>query len=275
MSPFDGMHDSPRLLLVGCGNMGGALLSCWIAKFPAWSFSVISPTPVPDEIAAHTDVYKAASEVLSSGEAVFDVIVLAVKPDVIASVCKTVEGLYGDQTLFISIAAGKTVDEIAQSLPYRQPLIRVMPNTPAQIGKAASVGFTGPFVSSEHKDAAEALFTAAGTFDWLTHENLFDAVTAVSGSGPAYVFYLIEALEQAALAEGLPPELSASLARQTLVGAAALADHQEDLPAASLREAVTSPGGTTEAGLKVLMDGRFEKILKETVKAATARGKAL
>lgn len=274
MTPYDGTHAGPRLLLVGCGNMGSALLSCWVAQLKGWQLSVISPTPIPKDLENNVSLYAAAADVGSAIDP-FDIVVLAVKPDLISVVLPEIASFYNDHTVFISVAAGKTTQTIAALLPENQPVIRVMPNTPARIGRAASVGFAADSTHKSHRTYAEVLFSAAGTFDWVEDESLFDAVTAVSGSGPAYVFYMIEALEKAALSEGLPEDLARTLARQTVIGAAALAESQPGIKASELRGAVTSPGGTTEAGLKILMDGRFDEILEQTIKAAAERGRAL
>ncbi|PZQ45538.1 MAG: pyrroline-5-carboxylate reductase, partial [Micavibrio aeruginosavorus] len=157
----------------------------------------------------------------------------------------------------------------------QQPIVRAMPNTPASIGKGMSVAGAAHGTSEDIMLTAHKLLSALGLVEWVKDEGLLDPVTAVSGSGPAYVFYLIEALAEAGLQAGLDKDFAMTLARQTVVGAAALAEHDAEIPAHRLRENVTSPNGTTAAALSVLMDGRLQDVMNEAVAAATKRGKEL
>lgn len=240
--------------LLGCGNMGGALLSRWQAE-DMGPVAVIDPATggaVPPE-----------------GRP--DVLVLAVKPQVWREAVMPLADRVGPLTLVVSVMAGVTTADLA-SVFAGSAIVRAMPNTPAAIGMGATALFTGAGDLAE--GAAEALFGPAGTTLWLTDEGDFDAVTAVSGSGPAYVFAFIEALAAAGEAAGLEAGLAARLARATVTGAAALAAADAAVTAEELRRRVTSPGGTTAAGLAVLMLGLWP-LLTDTVAAAAARSKGL
>ena len=179
-----------------------------------------------------------------------------------------------NRTPILSIAAGQSLANFAAYFEPERPVIRAMPNTPAAIGKGMSVAIPNNHATEAHRRIAQNLLSAAGEFLWLESESQMDAVTAVSGSGPAYVFYLMEALAKAATEAGLPEDQAMILARQTVIGSAALAERDAS-PPGLLRRNVTSPGGTTEAALAVLMDGRFEEIMTKAVAAATARSKEL
>lgn len=250
--------------LLGAGNMGGALLARW------WDaglrdVAVIDPKPgpLPPGIAAVRVPPPGSPAVL----------LLAVKPQVWREAAGPLAGRVAPGTLVVTIMAGITEAAVAAAFPGAA-VVRAMPNTPARLG----LGITA--LHSANADAAqralaEALMAAAGETAWLDDEAEFDAVTAVSGSGPAYLFAFVEALEAAAGAAGLPPALAARLARRTVIGAAALAAEPGADPAA-LRVAVTSPGGTTAAGLGVLSGaGGLEELLKGAVAAATARAREL
>jgi pyrroline-5-carboxylate reductase len=248
--------------LLGCGNMGGALLGRWLAE-DMGPVAVIDPAPrgLPPGVSA--DVTPPAGRP--------DVLVLAVKPQVWREAAAPVAAFCGPMTLVVSVMAGVTTADLAAVFP-NSAIVRAMPNTPATIGMGVTALFTTAGDLAE--GAAEALFGPAGTTLWLSDEAAFDAVTAVSGSGPAYVFAFIEALATAAVAAGLEPGLADRLARATVTGAAALATAESRLPAAMLRDRVTSPGGTTAAGLAVLMPG-LSPLLVDTVAAAAARSRAL
>jgi pyrroline-5-carboxylate reductase len=182
--------------------------------------------------------------------------------------------MIGPATVVVSIMAGRTLRFLAGALQHADALVRAMPNTPAAIGRGITVAVP-LHVSETQRDLAHRLLMATGTVEWVTDEALMDAVTAVSGSGPAYVFLLAEALAQAGVAAGLPPLLAEQLARETVAGAGELL-HRSALDAATLRENVTSPGGTTAAALDVLMheDG-LPPLLKKAVAAATERSRKL
>ena len=248
--------------LLGCGNMGGALLRRWLAD-EMGPVAVIDPAPreVPDGVPV--------SAAPPGGHP--DVLVLAVKPQVWREAAAPLAAIAGPLTLVVSVMAGVTTADIASLFP-QSASVRARPNTPAGIGMGVTALFTAAGDLAE--GAAEALFSPAGTTVWLDDEGQFDAVTAVSGSGPGYVFAFIEALAAAGAAAGLEPGLAARLARATVTGAAALAASEATTSAATLRERVTSPQGTTAAGLAVLQPG-LAPLLADTVAAAAARSRAL
>lgn len=247
--------------LVGCGNMGGALLGRWLAE-GLGPVAVIDPAPrdLPDGVSASTEP--------PGGRP--DVLVLAVKPQLWRAAAAPLAARVGPLTLVVTVMAGVTVADIASVFPGAA-VIRAMPNTPAAIGQ----GVTGLFTTAGDlaEGAAEALFSPAGSTVWLDRESDFDALTGVSGSGPAYVFAFIEALAAAGIAAGLEQSLAERLARATVTGAAALAA-SDPAPAALLRERVTSPFGTTAAGLAILQPG-LEPLVTATVAAAAARSREL
>lgn len=247
--------------LLGCGNMGGALLGRWLAED-------MGPVAVIDPAAKGMPAAVSVSAEPPQGRP--DVLVLAVKPQVWRAAASPLASVVGPMTLVVSVMAGVTTADLASVFPH-SAIVRAMPNTPASIGQGATALFTSAGDLAE--GAAEALFGPAGTTVWLTDETDFDAVTAVSGSGPAYVFAFIEALAAAGVAAGLEAGLASRLARATVTGAAALAV-ADSAPASELRARVTSPGGTTAAGLAVLTPG-LSPLLIDTVAAASARSKAL
>lgn len=268
-------QSSPRtLLLVGCGKMGSALLHGWISNKTASRFLVVEPAGLPAGFAAETAVawHRSAEEV--PAEPAPEAIIFAVKPQVVDQVLPDYRRWAGLRTLFVSIVAGKTIAGIGRHLGPAS-LVRTMPNTPAAIGLGITVACANARVTVEQRRVCDQLLAAVGESAWVEDEALLDPVTAVSGSGPAYVFLLIEALAEAGRAAGLPPELAARLARSTVAGSAELARRAEETPA-QLRENVTSPGGTTRAALDVLMaeDG-LAPLLGRAVAAAAARSREL
>jgi pyrroline-5-carboxylate reductase len=262
------------LLLVGCGKMGSALLSGWLAQGLAQRYFVVEPGAVPDALSRRKEVAVAAGPAGLPRDASPDVIVLAVKPQMMAEVLPPYRRFAAAGTLFLSIAAGKTLGFFDRGLGAAA-VVRAMPNTPAAIGRGIAVACANAAVAAPQRALAERLLAAAGEVAWVEDEVLLDPVTAVSGSGPAYVFLLIESLTKAAVAAGLPETLAARLARATVAGSGALAVASKE-SAAELREAVTSPGGTTRAALDVLMaeDG-LERLLTRAVLAATRRSREL
>ncbi len=264
------MTPTPKVTLVGCGKMGGAMLRSWLAEGVVSNVDILTPEPLPNELISDNRVKKIAASNIDS-----DIIIIAVKPQTIPDVAQNIAQYLENGALILSIAAGKTIKTLSELFGKDKSIIRTMPNTPAAIGKGISVSVAGANVTQSQKEIANNLLLTTGKSEWLDDENLMDAVTALSGSGPAYIFYLIEALSQAGEKVGLSPEISSSLARQTVIGSAALTEHESDLTPKTLRENVTSPNGTTQAALNVLMDGRFQEILDETLKAATARSKEL
>ncbi|HET7845371.1 MAG TPA: pyrroline-5-carboxylate reductase, partial [Xanthomonadales bacterium] len=203
------------------------------------------------------------------------VVVLAVKPQVLREVCAGLrEAIAGRGALVVSIAAGIRTAQLERWLGAGTAVVRAMPNTPALIGAGASGLYATPYVTAAQRAAAEALLGAAGIVAWIDDEALMDAVTAVSGSGPAYFFLLVEALQAAAEAQGLSPEAARALVVQTALGAARMAaEGGED--AAALRRRVTSPGGTTQAAIETFEAGGFRRLVADAVARATARGREL
>jgi pyrroline-5-carboxylate reductase len=268
------MAKAEMLVLVGCGQMGSAMLRGWLAREAALHFIVIEPAGAPAGLAAAGNVawHRMADELPDGLKP--DAVVFAVKPQIIDEVLPAYRRWVRPQTLFMSIAAGKTIAGIARHLGDAA-IIRTMPNTPAAIGRAITVACANPRVTPNQRRLCEALLAAIGDSAWVEDEALLDAVTAVSGSGPAYVFLLIEALAEAGERVGLPAGLALRLAQATVAGSGELARRSPDGPA-RLREAVTSPGGTTRAALDVLMaDDGLARLLERAVAAATARSREL
>jgi len=264
----------PALLLAGCGQMGGALLRGWRARGLAQRYVVVEPGAGAAAFAGEADVTAVAAADRLPADLKPDIIVFAVKPQVMGEVAPAYRRFAGG-TLFLSIAAGKTLSFFARQLGADAAVVRAMPNTPAAIGRGIAVACASRAVTAPQRDLAERLLGAVGDVGWVADEALIDAVTAVSGSGPAYVFLLIECLAKAGVAAGLPEELAMRLARATVAGSGELARLSAE-PASRLRESVTSPGGTTRAALDVLMapDG-LESLLRRAVLAAARRSREL
>jgi len=269
-----GKPPATTLLLVGCGKMGGALLKGWLERGAARHVVVVEPGPGADAFLGDRLIerHRRGEEVPESF--LPDVVILAVKPQVMEAAVKPYKRYVG-RSLFLSIAAGKTLSYFARHLDDEAAVVRSMPNTPAAVGRGITVACANPRVTPTQRRLAEMLLTAVGEVGWVEDEGLLDAVTAVSGSGPAYVFLMIECLAKAGVAAGLPAELATRLARATVAGSGELARVANE-PPAKLREAVTSPGGTTRAALDVLMapDG-LEPLLVRAVAAATRRSREL
>lgn len=258
------------LVLLGCGKMGSALLAGWLeAGLPAGSVWVIEPNP--------TDWLRGTGVHLNAGlPPAPAVALLAVKPQMMGAALPALQALGNGATLFVSIAAGTTIASFEAALGGRTPIVRTMPNTPAMVGRGITAICGNAHVTPAQLALARDLMAAVGQVVELSGEHQIDAVTAVSGSGPAYVFHLIETLAAAGEAEGLPPDVAMQLARATVCGAGELAHRSPDT-AAQLRINVTSPGGTTAAALGVLMDADtgFPALLRRAVKAAADRGREL
>lgn len=270
-----GTTRAGTVLLVGCGQMGSAMLRGWLARGAARRFLVAEPAGAPADLAPtetvewHRDADELPPTVMP------DAVVFAVKPQVMDLVLPPYRRWAGPETLFVSIAAGKTIGGIARHLGEGAAIVRCMPNTPAAIGRAITVACPNRHVTSAQRGLCDVLLAAIGESAWIEDEALMDPVTAVSGSGPAYVFLLIEALASAGERVGLPPELALHLARSTVAGAGQLAQQSPEAPA-RLRENVTSPGGTTRAALDVLMaDDGLPALLERAVAAATVRSRQL
>lgn len=262
-----------KVVLAGCGNMGYAMLAGWVAsgRLAAADVFVVEPNA---ELRARAEQLGCAGSADATGlpaNAAPELVVLAVKPQVIREVTAGYKRFSEDATTFLSIAAGTPMSTFEEVLGAKTPIVRCMPNTPAAIGKGMMVTFANGHVSPEAKTFIDGLLAASGEVASIDDEALMDSVTAVSGSGPAYIFHFIECLTAAAEQAGLPAETAKLLAMQTVYGAASLAAESREDPA-TLRKQVTSPNGTTAAALSVLMDeDRLKTLIGEAVEAARAR----
>ena len=258
------------LVLLGCGKMGSAMLEGWLdGGLPPESIHVIDPAP-SDWLRA-TGVH--LNDPLPSAPAI---VLIAVKPQMMAEALPLLAPLGNSDTVFLSVAAGTPIAHYEATLGARTPVIRAMPNTPAAIARGITAMIGNAHAPAAALDMAEALLSAVGAVVRLDSESQMDAVTGLSGSGPAYVFHLIECMAAAGEAEGLAPDLAMQLAKATVAGAGALAMQSNDSPE-QLRINVTSPNGTTQAGLEILMDtaSGLPPLIRKTVAAATNRSKEL
>ncbi|MCB1466767.1 MAG: pyrroline-5-carboxylate reductase [Rhizobiaceae bacterium] len=266
-----------KVVLVGCGNMGYAMLAGWLKSGhlkPA-DVLVVEPADALRERAAMLGVSTGTSADAIPSQTSPQLIVLAVKPQVIRAVTTGYKRFADGGTIFLSVAAGTSTATLSQSLGDTTPIARCMPNTPAAIGKGMMVVYANPHVPEAGFDFVKTLLATSGAVAEINDEGLMDAVTAVSGSGPAYVFHFIECLTDAGVSAGLPLETSKLLAMQTVFGAASLAAESSEEPG-KLREQVTSPNGTTAAALNVLMgDERLKNLIGEAVEAARLRSEEL
>ncbi|MBT3495469.1 MAG: pyrroline-5-carboxylate reductase [Rhodospirillaceae bacterium] len=267
---------SGPVLLVGCGKMGGALLGGWLDQgIAADQVVVVEPALDADRSAVPPGVTVLADAAGIAADFTPAVVIFAVKPQVMGDVVPSYGRFVAGGAVFLSIAAGTPISFFEANLGDGAAVVRVMPNTPAAVRRGMSVLCANSHASAAQQELCGGLMAAVGDTAWLDDESLMDAVTAVSGSGPAYVFYLIECLAQAGVEVGLDPELSARLALQTVAGSGELARLSDD-DAAQLRINVTSPGGTTQAALQVLMaDGGLQPLMTTAVEAAEKRGKEL
>jgi pyrroline-5-carboxylate reductase len=260
------------IVLAGAGKMGGAMLSGWLAQgLDPRQVAVIEPQPSGEigALAARgVRLNPRASDLGAVGT-----LVIALKPQTFPEAGPALKPFAGSSTLVVSIMAGTTIASISDACGGS--VVRAMPNTPAAIGRGITVAVAAKDVSAAQRSVADALLRATGSVEWVDDESLMDAVTAVSGSGPAYIFLLAEELARAGIEAGLPQELATKLARETVAGSGELL-HRSELAAATLRQNVTSPGGTTAAALAVLMgpDG-MQSLLTRAVAAATRRSKEL
>jgi len=262
-------------LIVGAGRMGGALISGWLANklLTPSKLIILDPHPGPQAEAA---IKKGALHLTSPDAQLKEIetVILAIKPQMFDTLGAGLAPFIGEKALVISILAGTSMERL-QNCFDKEAIIRAMPNTPAAIGQGITAYSSGKDVTEAQKKQAEKLLEAAGQVFEVENEHMIDIVTAVSGSGPAYVFHMVEALEAAAIKAGMPEEIAPAFARQTIIGSGALlADSPES--ATELRRAVTSPNGTTQAALDVLMDANgLAALMRETVKAALKRAKEL
>ena len=267
------LTPSSPIVLIGAGKMGGALLTGWLASgLDPRSVLVVDPNP-PEETQALLKSYGIEHRTAAPSGITARALLLAVKPQMMGTALPAVRDLIGPDTVTISIAAGTTIATLEAALGGA--IVRTMPNTPAQVGRGMTGAFANPAVKDADRELVGSLLAAVGEFGWVETESLIDTVTAVSGSGPAYVFLLAECLAKAGVEAGFTPELAERFARQTIIGAGELLN-QSPLPADVLRKNVTSPGGTTAAALNVLMaeDG-FEPLLVRAVAAAKQRAEEL
>src|SRR6056297_2786439 len=266
------MQDVARngLVLLGCGKMGSAMLQGWLnGGLPAASVWVIDPNP-SDWLRA-TGVHINAD--LPESPAI---VLIAVKPQMMGDALPAIAAMGGGDTLFVSVAAGTSIAAYEDALGETSPIIRAMPNTPAAVARGITAIIGNAQATAAQLDLAEDLLSAVGQVVRLESESQMDAVTGVSGSGPAYVFHMIECMAKAGEAQGLAPELAMQLAQATVAGAGALAEAADETPE-QLRVNVTSPNGTTQAGLEVLMDAQngLPRLMARTVAAAADRSREL
>lgn len=266
----NGIVAQRGLVLLGCGKMGSAMLAGWLARgLPPTSVWVMDPKP--------SDWLQAQGVHLNTGLPDNPAVVLvAVKPQMMGDALPSLQALGNGDTLFVSIAAGTTIGTLTKTLGEQTPIVRAMPNTPAAVGQGITAIIGNPRASETQLNMTEELLSAIGEVVRLDSEGQMDAVTGLSGSGPAYVFHMIECMAAAGEAQGLAPELAMQLAKATVAGAGALAMQAGETPS-QLRVNVTSPNGTTQAGLEVLMDGDagLPPLMRATVAAATNRSKEL
>jgi pyrroline-5-carboxylate reductase len=260
------------IVLAGAGKMGGAMLTGWLARgLDARRVVVIEPHPASEISALTAKGIRLNPSPKEIGAAA--TLVVALKPQTFREAGAMLKSFAGSSTLIVSIMAGATIASI--EAVCGGSVVRAMPNTPAAIGRGITVAVAAKNVSAAQRAVADALLRATGSVEWVDDEKLMDAVTAVSGSGPAYIFLLAEELARAGVEAGLPPELATKLARETVAGSGELL-HRSELSSATLRQNVTSPGGTTAAALEVLMgpDG-MQSLLTRAVAAATRRSREL
>ena len=262
------------LAFIGGGNMARSLVGGLIArKVNPLRIRVAEPFAETRERIA-VDFGVGVFDTNAAAVAGADVVVLAVKPQVMRAVCTDLAGALPEKALLVSVAAGIRTGQVCDWLGGEWPVVRVMPNTPALVGAGAAGLFANAAVGADQRRQAQALMEATGRAEWITDEALMDAVTAVSGSGPAYFFLLVEAMEEAGVAQGLPRETARALVLQTCIGAARMLE-VGDVPAAELRRRVTSPGGTTQAAIEAFEAGGLRALVETAITAATQRGKAL
>jgi pyrroline-5-carboxylate reductase len=267
--------SAAEILLVGCGKMGGALLQGWLERGSARHFVIVDPGAGAASFAGRSEVTVLRDAAELAPDLRPTVVVLAVKPQMMNDAIRHYGRFTASGAVFLSIAAGKTLAYFTRHLGADASIVRAMPNTPAAVGRGITVACPNPRVSAVQIALCDRLLAAVGEVGWVDDESLIDAVTGVSGSGPAYVFLLIECLAKAGVSAGLSEELAMRLARATVCGAGELARLSGD-SAAVLRQNVTSPAGTTLAALNVLMaaDG-LEPLMTRAVAAATARSREL
>lgn len=267
-------RSTPDLLVFGCGKMGGAMLAGALAGgWPASAIAVVEPHP-SETLMAMQKQHGFALNRSQTRKA--KLVLISVKPQMLDAAAPAIAPWLDGESVVVSIMAGKSIGDIARRLPTTRRFVRAMPNTPAAIGRGITGAFATDALDSADRAMVTRLLETTGRLEWVTSEGLIDAVTAVSGSGPAYVFHLVEALAAAGEKLGLEPAIAMRLARATIEGAGELLFQEADTSPDTLRKNVTSPGGTTAAALEVLMaeDG-LTALMTRAVAAAEARAKAL
>ena len=274
-NPQSRIPNPGSIAFVGGGNMARSLIGALIRGGVAASSIAVAEPDAKTRDALARDFGIATHSASADAVRGAGTIVLAVKPQVLQAVCADLANAIGDAApLIVSIAAGIRIDQIERWIGRPLPVVRTMPNTPALIGAGATGLIANARASAEDRARAEALLGAAGRTAWIDREALMDTVTALSGSGPAYFFLLVEALEDAAVAQGLPRETARMLASQTCLGAGRMLAESSEAPS-TLRERVTSPGGTTAAALAAFDEGGLRELVATAVAAATERGREL
>ncbi len=264
-----------KLLLVGCGKMGSAMLEGWLERgMPPSNITIVDPHHTAQEKKRLGISYKKDAADLASDYSP-NIISLAVKPQVMDTVVPAYKGLVAKSPVFLSIAAGKPLSYFESILGTDAAIVRTMPNTPAAVRRGITVGCANGLANADQKELCQSLLEAVGDFAWIEEEALMDSVTALSGSGPAYVFLLAEVMAEAGIQAGLPEDLARKLARITVSGSGELMNQSPEEPA-TLRQNVTSPGGTTAAALAVLMaENALQPLMTKAIAAATRRSKEL
>ena len=264
------------LILAGAGNMGGAMIAGWLGQGLDPKRIVVQDPAPPPRIAELLKKHGIESRSTTGARtAPPAVLLMAVKPQIMEDVFPALARLVGPKTVVLSVAAGKTIASFERHLPKGTAVVRSIPNTPAAVGRGITVAAANAHVTSAQRALCDGLLSAVGEVAWVDDEALIDPVTAVSGSGPAYVFYLTECLAAAGVKAGLAPDLAARLARATVAGSGELM-HRSDQTPDVLRKNVTSPNGTTFAALQVLMaDNGLAPLMTEAVLAATRRSREL
>lgn len=250
--------------------MGGAMLRSWIENNIITMAHIITPSPLSDDLKPYKNIHHIPDATNHKIES--DILILAVKPQIIVDASRAIIPNISKNTIILSIAAGQSLDALTRVFGANRSIIRCMPNTPSSIGKGISVAIANAQSSDSDKACATQFLSCSGECIWIEDESQMNAVTALSGSGPAYIFHLIEVMAKAGESIGLPRDMSMKLARQTVIGSAALAENDKNSAASTLRENVTSPGGTTQAALNVLMNGKMQDIFNEALLAAKNRG---
>lgn len=265
-----------KILLIGCGNMGGAMLKAWLQKWDAANFCVVAPSKSTRSPLTSQGVLTAANANDIPADFIPDIVMIAIKPQMISDVLPEYKKFADAGATFLSVVAGKTIDVMEDILGTGAAIIRTMPNTPSAIGRGVTGVVANAHTPAQMKDLCDTLLKENGTVIWLDNEDQIDPLSAISGSGPAFLFHFVESLEAAALNLGLPSDIAPILAKETVTGSAELLHQSTETPT-ELRINVTSPKGSTEAGLKHLMDEKTGLIdlMQKTTEASTNRAKEL